>query len=53
MKYVETFFQTLWELTLEMSPYLLLGFLIAGLLNGVFSKDWLQRQLGKPGWKSS
>lgn len=53
MKYVETFFKTLWELTLEMSPYLLLGFLIAGLLNGLFSKDWLQRQLGKPGWRSS
>ena len=53
MKLIETFFKTLWELTLEMSPYLLLGFLIAGLLNGVFSKAWLQRQLGKPGWKSS
>ena len=53
MKLIETFFKTLWELTLEMSPYLLLGFLIAGLLNGVFSKGWLQRQLGKPGWKSS
>ena len=36
-----------------MAPYLLLGFLIAGLLNGVFSKDWLQRKMGKPGWGSS
>ncbi len=53
MKYIETFFITLWELTLEMSPYLLLGFLIAGLLNGVFSKTWLERQLGKRGWASS
>jgi len=34
---------------MEMAPYLLLGFLIAGLLNGVFSKDWLQRKMGKPG----
>jgi len=36
-----------------MSPYLLLGFLIAGLLNGVFSKSWLQQQLGQRGWASS
>lgn len=34
---------------MEMAPYLLLGFLIAGLLNGVFSKDWIQRKMGKPG----
>jgi len=53
MIWIETFFKTLWELTLEMSPYLLLGFFIAGLLNGVFSKTWLQCQLGKPGWISS
>lgn len=53
MKWIEIFFNTLWDLILEMSPYLLLGFLIAGLLNGVFSKTWLQNQLGKPGWKSS
>jgi len=53
MTYVEEFFETLWELTLEMAPYLLLGFLIAGLLNGLFSKEWLQKQLGKPGWGSS
>jgi uncharacterized membrane protein YraQ (UPF0718 family)/copper chaperone CopZ len=53
MKWIKQFFTTFWDLTLEMAPYLLLGFLIAGLLNGLFSKDWLQRQLGKPGWKSS
>jgi len=53
MKWINEFFTTLWDLTLEMAPYLLLGFLIAGLLNGLFSKEWLQRQLGKPGWGSS
>lgn len=36
-----------------MAPYLLLGFLIAGFLNGAFSKDWLHRKLGKPGVSSS
>ncbi len=49
MELVVEFFVTLWDLTIEMAPYLLLGFLIAGLLNGVFSKDWLQRNMGKPG----
>ncbi|PHR49857.1 MAG: heavy metal-associated domain-containing protein [Fluviicola sp.] len=53
MHLVEAFFITLWGLTIEMAPYLLLGFLIAGLLNGVFSKDWLQRKMGKPGIGSS
>jgi uncharacterized membrane protein YraQ (UPF0718 family)/copper chaperone CopZ len=53
MEWIMKFFETLWELTLEMSPYLLLGFLIAGLLNGLFSKAWLQKQLGKPGLASS
>lgn len=53
MELIVTFFVTLWELTLEMAPYLLLGFLIAGLLNGVFTKDWLQRRLGKPGLGSA
>lgn len=49
MTWLQLFFETFWELTMEMAPYLLLGFLIAGLLNGVFSKDWVQRKMGKPG----
>ncbi|MGM0479187.1 MAG: SO_0444 family Cu/Zn efflux transporter [Bacteroidota bacterium] len=53
MELVVEFLTTLWDLTMEMAPYLLLGFLIAGLLNGVFSKDWLQRKMGKPGLGSS
>ena len=38
---------------MEMAPYLLLGFLIAGLLNGFFTKEWVQKHAGKPGWKST
>lgn len=53
MIFLQDYFAAFWELTIEMAPYLLLGFLIAGLLNGVFSKDWLQRKLGKPGFASS
>lgn len=53
MKWIEAFFITFWDLTVEMAPYLLLGFLIAGFLNGAFSKDWLQRKMGKPGLGSA
>ncbi|QSS97834.1 SO_0444 family Cu/Zn efflux transporter [Psychroflexus sp. ALD_RP9] len=53
MNFINNYFSALWDLTIEMAPYLLLGFLIAGLLNGVFTKNWLQRKLGKPGFASS
>lgn len=37
----------LWDLTLEMSPYLLLGFFIAGLLYVYFPKEKVTKYLGK------
>lgn len=37
----------LWELMLEMSPYLLLGFFIAGLLYIYFPKEKVTKYLGK------
>ena len=43
----------LWELTQEMAPYLLLGFLIAGILYVYFPKDKVARYLGKNNWKST
>jgi len=43
----------LWELTLEMSPYLLLGFLIAGLLYIYFPKEKVTRYLGKNNLRST
>jgi len=42
----------LWDLTLEMSPYLLLGFLIAGLLHVYFPKEKVTRYLGKNNFSS-
>jgi uncharacterized membrane protein YraQ (UPF0718 family)/copper chaperone CopZ len=51
--WIVLFFTTFWDLTLEMAPYLLLGFLIAGLLNGAFTKDWMQRKMGKKGISSA
>jgi hypothetical protein len=38
-----------WSLTMEMAPYLLLGFLVAGLLRAFFNEDWVKRHLGQAG----
>ncbi len=43
----------LWELTIEMSPYLLLGFFIAGILYVYFPKDKVARYLGKNNLRSA
>lgn len=43
----------LWELTLEMSPYLLLGFLIAGILYIYFPKEKVSKYLGKNNFRST
>jgi uncharacterized membrane protein YraQ (UPF0718 family)/copper chaperone CopZ len=42
-----------WDIFLQMSPYLLLGFLFAGILNVVISKRRISKHLGKPGLWSS
>lgn len=47
------YIEALWELTLEMSPYLLLGFLIAGILYIYFPKDKVSKYLGKNNLRSS
>lgn len=43
----------LWDLTLEMSPYLMLGFLIAGILYIYFPKEKVTKYLGKNNFKST
>jgi hypothetical protein len=44
------FLTTVWTVTAQMAPYLLLGFLIAGLLSVCVSPAWLERHLGGRGW---
>jgi uncharacterized membrane protein YraQ (UPF0718 family) len=44
-----TFLRETWWLTAEMAPYLLLGFVIAGLLKVFFTEDWVRRHLGQKG----
>jgi uncharacterized protein len=44
---LEEYIQSLWNLTVEMSPYLLLGFLIAGILHVFMPQEKVTRYLGK------
>ena len=46
---IENFILELWSLTKDMSPYLLLGFLIAGILSVVISPAFVEKNLGGKG----
>ena len=46
---IENFILELWSLTKDMSPYLLLGFLIAGILSVVISPASVEKNLGGKG----
>lgn len=50
MSQLTAFLRETWMLTAEMAPYLLLGFLIAGLLRVFFTEAWVQRHLGQRGF---
>jgi len=39
-----------WAITAEMAPYLLFGFLMAGILSVLISKAYVERHLGGRGW---
>ena len=43
----------IWGITLEMAPYLLFGFLMAGVLSVLISRDYVRRHLGGRGWTGS
>ena len=50
---LSNYFAALWELTLEMAPYLMLGFFIAGLLYIYFPKEKVTKYLGKNNFRST
>ncbi len=54
---IPQFLLAAWHVTAQMAPYLLLGFLVAGLLSVFVSARWLERHLGGRGmgpvWKAS
>ena len=46
-------FQEIWLVTLEMAPFLLFGFLMAGILSVLISRDFVRRHLGGGGISGS
>lgn len=52
MNYIKLYFNELYNLTNEMSPYLLLGFFFAGLLHVFIKKERIIKYLGKRNFKS-
>ncbi|MFK5856616.1 MAG: permease, partial [Bacteroidota bacterium] len=47
MQYINAYFEALFTLTSEMAPFLLLGFLFAGILKVVVPPDLMTKYLGK------
>ncbi len=45
-----TFFQNLWLMITESAPWLLLGFLIAGVINQLVPPKWITQSLGQKGF---
>ncbi len=43
----------IWLVTVAMAPYLLFGFLMAGILSVLISKEYVRRHLGGHGWIQS
>lgn len=50
--FITDFFSELWVLLLEMAPYLLLGFLFAGILKVFFPKRLIRKYIGKSNFRS-
>jgi uncharacterized membrane protein YraQ (UPF0718 family) len=49
MEVIERILLGAWHMLLDVSPFLLLGFLIAGALRVMVQKDWISRRLGGRG----
>lgn len=49
---IEHFAHSLWHLTLDMAPFLMLGFFIAGMLYAFVPQRIYARHLARPGWRS-
>ncbi|MCK5675464.1 MAG: permease, partial [Verrucomicrobia bacterium] len=53
MEFLLNILKEIWLVTVAMAPYLLFGFLIAGVLSVLFSQDYVRRHLGGGGWRQS
>ena len=45
--WLQIFLTETWDILLEMSPYLLLGFFLAGLLSVIIRQELIERWLGR------
>ena len=52
MEYIYKYFSAVWDLSVDMAPYLLLGFLMAGLLKVFLPATLMNKYLGKSSFKS-
>lgn len=52
MDVIRIYLTETWSMVAEMGPYLLLGFLVAGLLHKWIQQSWIESHLGKPGLRS-
>lgn len=46
------FLTIFWNLVIESAPWLLLGYLLAGIIKQVIPSEWVHKQLAKPGFVS-
>ncbi len=46
------FLTIFWNLVIESAPWLLLGYLLAGIIKQVIPGEWVHKQLAKPGFAS-
>lgn len=52
MQTLTAMIQSAWDVTVEMSPYLIIGFVLAGVLRSFLNPDLITRHLGKKSTKS-
>lgn len=53
MNFILSIFREIWLVTVAMAPYLLFGFLMAGILSELVSKTFVRRHLGGRHWMQS
>lgn len=53
MNLISTIFREIWQVTTSMAPYLLFGFLMAGILSELISKEFVRKHLGGRSWVQS
>lgn len=53
MNFILTILNEIWQVTVSMAPYLLFGFLMAGILSELISREFVRQHLGGRSWVQS